>query len=257
MNNTLFDKTEKYRLLDEAGFKKYFKAETWADYNRQFFDGLAPKYDRLNEVLSFGRHRQIKKKALAELPIGAGDAVLDLCTGSGDIALFLGEKFPDCSITAGDVSEKMLEIARARTKSLKNVRIDRADVLNLPYADASFDFTVISFGLRNLDDLERGIREMKRVTKPGGMIMNLDLGVPSNGFLKAVHELYFRRWIPFLGKVLFHRGEFNSFYYLPNSGRYFPEQSKLVRIFESAGLMLARRRDYILGSISQQIFKVI
>lgn len=254
--STLFDKTQKYRILEEAGFKKYFKADTWADYNRQFFDGLAPKYDRLNEVLSFGQHQQIKKKALAELPIKPQDSILDLCTGSGDIAVFLGEKFPGSSITAGDVSEKMLEIARARTAALKNVKIDRADVLNLPYKDDSFDFTVISFGLRNLDDLQRGIREMKRVTKKGGLIMNLDLGVPSNGFLKAVHELYFRRWIPFLGKTIFHRGEFNSFYYLPNSGRYFPAQDVLIKIFEAEGLTLLKRRDFILGSISQQIFKV-
>lgn len=250
-----YDKKQKYQLLDEVGFRDYFKAGSWPEFNRQFFDGLAPKYDRLNEVLSLGQHQRIKKHALKRLNIKRGSRILDLCTGSGDIALHLAYQYPDCAITGLDASSKMLDVARQRAHDRGLARIEwvQGDVLNLPFADGSFDFVIISFGLRNLDDLRQGLREMKRVLKPGGLFLNLDLGAPEHPLLKVVHEAYFRKLIPWLGKVIFHRGEFNSFHYLPASGKYFPHQRELVGILEEAGFNRVERRDYMLGAISSQV----
>lgn len=201
-----FDSDKKLELLDKLEFRKYFKADKWEEFNREFFDGLAPKYDRLNEVLSLGQHTRYKKYAIRSARIKDNDRILDLCTGSGDMALFIAKKYPNCQVVGVDVSEKMLEIARKRAVGLKNVQFKKGDVLNLKFPDDSVDVTFISFGLRNLGDLKKGILEMRRVTRPGGYILNLDLGKPKGAFLTWVHKIYFRKFIPFVGKTFFHRG---------------------------------------------------
>lgn len=253
MSQTAYDKTAKHKLLDEVGFRDHFKADSWAEFNRQFFDGLAPKYDRLNEVLSLGQHHRIKQEAIRKLGIKPGDRILDLCTGSGDVAIWIAKNFPGCEVIGGDVSQKMLEIARVRAGNLKNVSFQTADCMNLPFDSGSFDFVIVSFGLRNLDDLTVGLAEMKRVAKAGGKVMNLDLGRPANKFLQGIHEIYFRKFVPLLGKYIFHRGEFNSFAYLPTSGKYFPNQRELTAIFREVGFREVDNFDYMLGSIAQQI----
>jgi len=256
MVETQYDKNAKYRLLDEVGFRKYFKADTWEEFNRQFFDGLAPKYDRLNEVLSLGQHRRIKRAAIRHLQIQGRAKILDVCTGSGDMAIMMARAYPDASVIGVDVSEKMLEIARKRAQGIGNVQFRTADAMRLPFEKGYFDRVLISFGLRNLDDLRAGLSEMKRVTRPGGFVSNLDLGRPPDGFLAWVHQVYFRNFIPWLGKTFFHRGEFNSFGYLPTSGKYFPPQAELVKIFQCLGFSGVQRYDFMLGSISQQIGQV-
>lgn len=248
-----YDKTKKYALLEKANFTKHFKADNWPDYNRQFFDGLAPKYDFLNEILSFGRHRAIKRKLISKTNIAPGSEILDLCTGSGDFAIEVGKKYPDCKILAVDASEKMLEIARARSASLKNVVFLKADALHLPFPNARFDGIFVGFGLRNLDDLEGGLSELLRVLKPGGFFANLDLGKPKGVFLKFIYEIYFGKIIPLLGKTLFHRGEFNSFLYLPESNRFFPKPEELVGLFQKAGFTEIKSLKYMLGAMTAQL----
>lgn len=245
-------KNKKEELIEAVGFRKHFQAEKWEDFNRQFFDGLAPKYDRLNEVLSLGQHMRYKKDLVRSANLKPGQKVLDLCTGSGDITLLIAAEHPEVEVVGLDASSKMLEIAKERTKQFPQISFTQGDVLNLVFEDNTFDVTVISFGLRNLANIEAGIEEMKRVTKKGGLILNLDLGRPENAFLEWVHKVYFRTFIPFLGKTIFHRGEFNSFAYLPKSGDYFPVQRELVEIFKKLGLSNVERKDYMLGSISQQ-----
>lgn len=257
MVNTEYDKSEKFRLLDEVGFRDYFKAETWEEFNCQFFDGLAPKYDRLNEILSLGQHQRIKRTAIRHLRIQPGAKLLDVCTGSGDTAIMMARAYPDTHVIGVDVSEKMLEIARERANGIKNVEFRVANAMRLPFEDVSFDRVLISFGLRNLEDLRAGLLEMKRVTRSGGFVSNLDLGRPPAGFLTWVHQVYFRKFIPWLGKTFFHRGEFNSFGYLPNSGKYFPSQAGLVGIFQELGFSSVCRYDFMLGAISQQVGRVI
>lgn len=248
-----YDKKAKHKLLDEVGFRDHFKAESWAEFNRQFFDGLAPKYDKLNEVLSLGQHHRIKQTAIQKIGIKLGDRILDLCTGSGDVALWIAKHYPQSEVIGGDVSQKMLEIASRRGAGLTNLKFQTADCMALPFQAETFDVVIVSFGLRNLDDLKAGLLEMKRVAKPGAKVVNLDLGRPQGQFLNAVHEIYFRRIIPFLGKHIFHRGEFNSFAYLPNSGKYFPNQRELAAIFQELGFQNVKNYDYMLGAIAQQI----
>jgi demethylmenaquinone methyltransferase/2-methoxy-6-polyprenyl-1,4-benzoquinol methylase len=248
-----YDKKSKYQLLDEVGFREHFQADSWSDFNLQFFNGLAPKYDRLNEVLSLGQHQRIKRSAIRRLNIHAGAKILDVCTGSGDTAMMMAKAHPEAHVIGVDVSEKMLEIARQKTQGLANVEFRLADAMHLPFEQGCFDVALISFGLRNLEDLKFGLLEMKRVTREGGVVSNLDLGQPPKGFLEWVHQVYFRTFVPWLGKTFFHRGEFNSFAYLPTSGKYFPSQQELAEIFKELGFCRVARHDFMLGSISQQL----
>lgn len=245
--------TYKDELIKKAGFNQYFEADNWEEYNKKFFDGLAKKYDFLNQILSCGMHIRSKKLAIKNMNIKPDSCVLDLCTGSGDIAIFIARENPSCQVIGVDVSENMLQIAREKARGLPNLEFRTADALHLPFADQTYDFTFIGFGLRNLVDLKKGVLEMKRVTKSGGVISSLDLGKPQKGFLSSVYKIYFETLIPFLGRTLFHRHEFNSFQYLPESNKFFPAPDELVKIFIACGLKDVKRHDFMLGGISQQI----
>ncbi|MCB9799507.1 MAG: ubiquinone/menaquinone biosynthesis methyltransferase [Candidatus Omnitrophica bacterium] len=247
---------KKLELIDKVGFRDHFKADKWEDFNRDFFDGLAHKYDALNEVLSLGMHRLFKKRAVHNAGLKNGDRVLDLCTGSGDIALYIAKKYPGCRVVGADVSKNMLEIARKRGEGISNLEFIEADALNLPFENQSFDVTFISFGLRNLFDLKEGILEMKRVTRAGGRVVNLDLGKPKGRIRNALYTLYFLKLIPFLGRTVFHRNEFNSFKYLPESGKYFPAPEELLRVFSSLGFEDCRSYNFMFGAINQQIAEI-
>jgi len=249
---------KKEALMKEVCAHDYFGDVPWEEFNQKFFDGLAPKYDAYNEILSLGQHKQIKKKALERSQIKAGMKILDVCTGSGDMALWMAMMTPGADITGVDVSENMLTIAKKRASEagLSNVQFEYGDGMKLSFESGTFDRVLISFGLRNLKDFREGLRELKRVTKPGGLVINLDLGRPRNKFLRLIHHLHFRTLIPFLGKTIFHRGEFNSFKYLPTSGKYFPDQWELADIFKQIGFGEVRRYDYMFGAVSQQVGRV-
>lgn len=247
------DNSKKLALIDEVGFSKYFRASTWDEYNRKFFDGLAEKYDATNIMHSFGTKNIIDSLALGKIPVPHNAKILDICTGSGDIAIKLAEKYPDSKIEALDASEEMLRVARKKSAGFNNINYLSGDALNLPFDDNTFDFAIISFGLRNLTNLEQGLKEMQRVVKPGGYICNIDQGKPENWLFNIIYNVHFKHIAPILGKLVFHRGEFNSFSYLPASNKYFPEQKTLVNIMQNLGFNDVRNYNYWFGAIAQQV----
>ncbi len=211
---------------------------------QEMFDSIAGKYDFFNNLISLGLHNRIKKCAIDKLPLKPGDKVLDLCTGTGDIAIFISDKFKNnIEITAVDFSEKMLEIAREKAKHYRNINFIREDVMNLPFGDETFDAVFISFGLRNLPDLQKAVNEMKRVVKTGGYVVNLDTGKPT-GIFGVFFRLYFFKILPFLG---------NAYRYLPESTKKFPSQKELVKIFQKNSFSEVKNYNYIFGSIAQQL----
>ncbi|OGI00566.1 MAG: hypothetical protein A2Y25_07670 [Candidatus Melainabacteria bacterium GWF2_37_15] len=210
---------------------------------REMFDSIADKYDFLNNLISLGLHKNIKKCAIKHVPLKQGAKVLDLCTGTGDIVILLSEK--NVEITAVDFSPNMLEIAKKRAKNRKNISFMQADVLNLPFNDETFDAVFISFGLRNLTDLNKGILEMKRVVKTGGYVVNLDTGKPK-GLFAPIFRFYFFKIVPLLGK---------AYKYLPESTQNFPSQEELVKIFLELGFKEVKNYNYAFGAIAQQVAK--
>ena len=239
----------KKELIRKIGFDKYFKSEDWSDCNRAFFDNLAEKYDATNVMHSFGLKRYFDRKALAGLKFPVDGKLLDLCCGSGDLSEQFARKYPAAEITGLDYSSEMLKVFSRRTARFKNVSHLQGSCYELPFADGTFDAVVIGYGLRNLEFPLKGLKEIHRVLKPGGGIGCVDLGKPTNPLFKPIYNFHFYFLAPILGKLIFHRNEFNSFRYLPVSNKYFPPPARLKELFAEAGFRNIRTGNYWIGAI--------
>jgi demethylmenaquinone methyltransferase/2-methoxy-6-polyprenyl-1,4-benzoquinol methylase len=172
---------------------------------RDLFATVAPRYDLINDLQSAGLHRLWKRRLLALADGRPGERALDLCCGTGDVAFALARRGLD--VTGLDFSEPMLAVAarRLNTESASFatgniVHFLRGDAEKIPFPDASFDVVTISYGLRNLSDWERGLREMRRVARPGGRLLVLDFGKPDNALWRALYFSYLRYCVPLLGR---------------------------------------------------------
>jgi len=189
------------------------------------FDRISPVYDAMNHAMTVGLDRRWRRLA-AEAVVGPGDAVLDACCGTGDLAL--AAERAGGKVTGVDFSERMLERARAKSQTVEWVH---ADVTALPFEDASFDAVTVGFGIRNVPDLEAGLAELGRVLRPGGRIACLEITRPS-GILRPFFRLWFDGLVPLAGKIL---PGGRAYSYLPASVRRFPGPSDLRTAFERAG----------------------
>ena len=201
----------------------------------QIFQKIAGRYDRSNVLISLGLQgrwkRMLTGRLIKNLPEGA--AVLDVCSGTGDIALELARTRRDLRVTGLDFSPAMLKEAERRRRGRKNVRFLQGNALALPFRDGVFDAAVISFGLRNTADYGRTLREMIRVVKADGSVACLDSFVPGVRLVRPFYRFYFRNVMPLIGGGLKHRKEYR-WLYLSTQSFLRPEQ--LVRMFREAGL---------------------
>jgi demethylmenaquinone methyltransferase/2-methoxy-6-polyprenyl-1,4-benzoquinol methylase len=207
---------------------------------RSMFDRIAGVYDLMNTAMTAGMHHRWRRRAadLAELEPGA--TALDVCCGTGDLALELAARVgPDGSVVGCDFSERMLDLARAKAgrRGVAAVRFEWADALRLPHGDASFDAATIAFGARNLSDLDRGLSELRRVVRPGGRLVILEITQPTRPPLSAFYSLWFDRIVPFLGTVAGDRGAYT---YLPQSVKRFPSPRGLAERMAAAGFPRVR-----------------
>lgn len=201
----------------------------------RMFDRVAGRYDALNSVMTAGLHHRWRERAAERAGLGPGDAALDVCCGTGDLALELaGRVGPDGHVVGCDFSEPMLDLARekAAARAAASVRFEWADALRLPYDDARFDAVTVGFGVRNLADLDRGLREMGRVLKPGGRLVILEITQPSRPPLSTFYSLWFDRLVPLLGAF---SSEPEAYSYLPESVRSFPSPRGLAEKMDAAG----------------------
>jgi demethylmenaquinone methyltransferase/2-methoxy-6-polyprenyl-1,4-benzoquinol methylase len=189
------------------------------------FDRIAPVYDVMNRVMTAGLDLRWRRLA-AESAVRQGDRVLDAACGTGDLAI-ADKKAGASRVTGLDFSEKMLE--RARRKA--HLEWVQGDMLALPFADATFDAVTVGFGVRNVADLELGLRELRRVVRPGGRVAILEITQP-RGPLKPFFSLWFDRVVPLLGKVL---PGGSAYTYLPASVKRFPTAEGLVELMREAG----------------------
>jgi demethylmenaquinone methyltransferase / 2-methoxy-6-polyprenyl-1,4-benzoquinol methylase len=203
------------------------------------FDRIAPRYDRLNRIISLGQDGRWRRQTVAALRLSPGATVLDLGCGTGDL----------CDVVAGagyfpigvDFSAGMLAAAHTRAP------LARADALTLPVPDASADGVVSGFALRNFVDLDGFLRECARVLRPGGRLAALETAEPAGPLLRAGHDLWFRRVVPFVGAKLAHDAE--AYDYLPRSAAYLPPPGELLALFEAAGFAAVARRTFTGGAV--------
>lgn len=200
---------------------------------RQMFGSIAGRYDRVNTILSFGIHHLWRRKAVRVSGAKPGDHVLDCATGTGDLAIAFKKKVSgDGYVLGTDFSDKMIEPAPIKAKK-KNLEVDFevADAMNLPYDDNRFDISSIAFGIRNVDDPMVCLREMARVTKPGGKVVVLEFGQPK-GLMKHPFRIYSKYIIPTLGGWF--SGNRAAYEYLPETSASFPAGEKFIGLMKES-----------------------
>jgi demethylmenaquinone methyltransferase / 2-methoxy-6-polyprenyl-1,4-benzoquinol methylase len=209
-------------------------SEEFATEVRGMFDRIAGVYDLMNSAMTAGLHHQWRERAVDRAEVGPGSDALDLCTGTGDLALALRRRIgPDGRVVGSDFSEAMLELARRKSgEEGLPIEFGWADALELPYGDESFDAVTIGFGARNLADLDKGLSEMARVLRPGGRLVILEITRPQREPLSSFYSLWFDKVVPVIGSFA---GDSDAYSYLPNSVRSFPDPETLAAKMEAAG----------------------
>ncbi len=200
------------------------------------FDRVAGRYDLLNSVMTAGLHHRWRQRAADRAELGPGDSALDVCCGTGDLALELAARVqPGGRVIGCDFSEPMLDLAREKASGhgASGVRFEWADALQLPYDDGRFDAVTVGFGVRNLSDLDAGLRELTRVLRPGGRLVILEITQPTRPPLSTFYSLWFDRVVPILGALA---GDQEAYSYLPESVRSFPSPRGLAEKMNTAGL---------------------
>ena len=199
------------------------------------FDRIAGFYDVMNSVMTAGLHHTWRRRAVDLARVGPGDRVLDVATGTGDLALELARRVaPGGAVVASDFAEEML--ARARLKGEQApvpVTFEWANAMALPYADGEFAAATVGFGARNFSDLDRGLSEMARVVRPGGTVVVLEITTPTRAPLSTFYRLWFDRVVPVIGRVA---GDPEAYDYLPSSVKRFPGPPELAARMDRCGL---------------------
>ncbi len=207
------------------------------------FDRVAPRYDLANHVLSLGLDYFWRARAARMVESWKAERILDLATGSGDLALALGRRLPNAKITAADFSEKMIQIARS--KGLREAII--ADALRLPFPEQSFDCVTIAFGLRNIVDWSAALREMSRVLIAGGHVIVLDFSLPRS-VLREPYRFYLHHILPKLAGLI--TGEGDAYDYLAASIEEFPSGAEMVRLIEANRFAAAQAQPMTGGIVT-------
>jgi demethylmenaquinone methyltransferase/2-methoxy-6-polyprenyl-1,4-benzoquinol methylase len=214
------------------------------------FSSIAQKYDLANDLISFGQLHLWRKKAVKESLVKAGDHVLDVATGTGDLALVFKKVVGESGRVIGvDFCQPMLDYAPLKAKA-KNLSIDfrLADAMNLPYETAHFDCVSIAFGLRNVGDHLMAITDMTRVLKPGGRLVILETGRSQIWFFRHLFDFYFKKVMPLLGGLL--TGQKDAYQYLDQSSAAFPFGDQLVKTLQQTGLFANVRATALVGGVS-------
>ncbi|WP_068785253.1 demethylmenaquinone methyltransferase [Paenibacillus phocaensis] len=211
-------------------------SETKEQFVHSVFESIAPKYDMMNDLLSFRRHKAWRKFTMAKMNMAPGDTALDLCCGTCDWTISMAEASGG-PIIGLDFSEQMLEYGRRKVKERQldsRITLVQGNAMELPFEDNRFDYATIGFGLRNVPDLRQVLQEMRRVVKPGGMVVCLELSKPTWQPFKGLYYFYFQKVLPMLGRLVAKRYE--QYKWLPDSLVQFPGRAELAEIFRETGL---------------------
>jgi demethylmenaquinone methyltransferase/2-methoxy-6-polyprenyl-1,4-benzoquinol methylase len=221
---------------------------------RTMFDRIVPKYDLMNHVMTVGmdfRWRKMQAKQAYELDERKSERVLDVATGTGDVAFEI-RKAGVPEVVGLDVSTGMIDEARRKAqKGGEGVSFVVGDGMDLPFADGSFDAVTISFGLRNMPDYAKAVREMARVLKPGGKLVCLEMTPFRRPFLGPLFKLYFEQVVPIIGWIV--SRDYKAYKYLPESVRAFPPADALADMFHAAGLENVKYQMLGFGTVAMHV----
>lgn len=218
---------------------------------RRMFDSIAGTYDQLNHTLSFGFDKGWRRKGIAFLQPFSPATILDIATGTGDLAISMYRKLKADRIVGADISEGMMEVGRRKVAEAgysDHITFEQQDCTALTYSDHSFDAVTAAFGVRNFEDIEQGIAEMYRVLKPGGHLMILELTSPESFPMKQLYQIYSRTIIPAIGRLF--SKEKVAYSYLPASIKVFPQGKVMTQLLTRQGFIDAHVRTFTLGICS-------
>jgi demethylmenaquinone methyltransferase/2-methoxy-6-polyprenyl-1,4-benzoquinol methylase len=206
------------------------------DGSGEMFDAIAGRYDLLNRILSLGIDQGWRRRTVSALELPEDGSALDLATGTADLALSIARRYPSVRVTGVDPSIKMLEIGQQKVEAgalAGRIHLEKGIAEALPFPDRSFDSVSIAFGIRNVPDRPKALREMARVTRPSGRIAILELSEPTDGLLGPLARFHVRTVVPWVGSVLSGAREYR---YLQRSIAAFPPPSEFANLMEQAGL---------------------
>lgn len=221
-----------------------------AERVREMFNRIAPRYDLANTIISLGLAKYCRARLIRyvqERP-QSPERILDICAGPGSISRMMARKLPGCRVVAADFAFNMLKTAQ-RYRLPTNLYFSCADGLRLPFQDNTFDVVTCAYGLRNLQDLERGLAEMHRVLKPGGRLAALDFQLPKNRLFRPLFRLYFTRILPLIGSIVTGTSRDGPYKYLPCSVATWYDEPALVDAMIRVGFSDARSRRLGLGTV--------
>lgn len=201
------------------------------------FDRISPSYDRLNHLLSFNIDKVWRKKTAKTVAKSQPKTILDLATGTADLAIALAKRNPHAHIVGMDISEKMLEIGKEKVQKHgleSQIELRLGDAASLPFDDNSFDTVTVGFGVRNFENRELSLSEIQRVLKPNGHAVILEFSMPEKFPIKQLYRLYFNRILPMIGKMV--SKDTSAYSYLPESVEHFPKPDNFIRILGENGL---------------------
>jgi len=222
-----------------------------ADHVEGVFHSVAEEYDLMNDAMSFGMHRLWKKMLIELSELSDNSLVLDVASGTADIPRLISKKFKSASILVTDINESMLALGKDRAINenfFQNCSFALASGENLPYQDNTFDLVTIGFGLRNFTNKQKGLKEMKRVLKPGGVLLILEFSKPTNSIFSKVYDWYSFNIIPKLGSLLANDSE--SYQYLAESIRMHPDQETLKDMVMDAGFEQCKFYNLVNGVVA-------
>jgi demethylmenaquinone methyltransferase/2-methoxy-6-polyprenyl-1,4-benzoquinol methylase len=215
---------------------------------RAMFDAIAPTYERINRLVSFGRDARWRQQAISAAEVRPDDVVLDICCGTGDMIRTCAAQAPPPKLIIGiDFASRML--AYGRYEDLETaIQLVRADGLHLPLADETADVVICAFGVRNFQDLAAGLREMHRVLRPGGRVVILEFALPENALLRWGYRTYCERLLPRLATLL-SRDETGAYRYLPSSIRTFERRGAMAERLERARFTSVKVKPLNFGGV--------
>lgn len=235
-------------MYGQEAIKPYSPTTEKAQQVEQMFDNIAPTYDTLNHRLSWDIDRRWRRKAIRQLEPFRPQSMLDIATGTGDFAILAAEMLHPQRLVGADISEGMMEIGRRKVaqRALDGIiTFEKADCLSLPYTDNSFDAVTAAFGIRNFADLDRGLREMQRVLKPGGHLSIVELTTPVVFPMRQLFRLYAHTVLPLYGRLI--SKDTSAYSYLTRTIEAFPQGERMTDILLKAGFSEASFRRLTFG----------